>query len=82
MNQSRIESFIESSVNIASGFVVSLIFWTFVVVPVWKLPVTMGQNIEITGWFTVLAVVRSYLWRRFFNVSMHKRVHSWLTKAF
>lgn len=76
--QSRLESLIESSINIASGFVVSLVFWTFVVVPVWHLPVTFTQNLEITGWFTVLAVARSYLWRRFFNADLHRAVHGFL----
>lgn len=67
MNQTRLESFIESSINIASGFVVSLLFWTYVVVPVWHLPVMLHQNLQITGCFTVLSVIRSYLWRRIFN---------------
>ena len=75
MNQTRTESLVESSINIASGFVVSFLFWTLVVVPVWQLPITMTQNLEIVGSFTVLAVARSYLWRRFFNAGLHRRVH-------
>jgi len=46
--------------------------WYWVVVPVWNLPVTMSQNLAITWWFTVLAVVRGYLVRRFFNGQLHK----------
>ena len=81
MNQTRLESLIESALNISTGFVVSLVFWTLVVVPVWKLPVTMAQNMEITLCFTALAVVRSYLWRRFFNNGIHRRVHQWAKKV-
>ncbi len=78
MNQSRLESLIEASINIGSGFIVSLLLWTFVIVPVWNLPVNMSQNLIITGLFTVLSIVRSYIWRRFFNAGLHKRIHEWV----
>ena len=78
MNQSRLESLIEASINIGSGFIVSLLLWTFVIVQVWNLPVNMSQNLIITGLFTVLSIVRSYIWRRFFNAGLHKRIHEWV----
>lgn len=78
MNQSRLESLIEASINIGSGFIVSLLLWTFVIVPVWNLPVNMSQNLIITGLFTVLSIVRSYIWRRFFNAGLHKKIHEWV----
>lgn len=78
MKQSRLESFVESCLNTASGFVVSLTFWTLVVVPVWHLPVSMTQNLIITFWFTVLSVARSYVWRRFFNARIHRGIHRWV----
>lgn len=78
MNQSRLESLIEASINIGSGFIVSLLLWTFVIVPVWNLPVNMSQNLVITGLFTVLSIVRSYIWRRFFNAGLHKKIHEWV----
>ena len=74
MNQSKLESFVESCLNTATGFIVSLTFWTFVVVPVWHLPVSMRQNLIITVWFTVLSVARSYVWRRFFNAGIHRYI--------
>jgi hypothetical protein len=72
--QSPLASFIEACMNTASGFVVSLLFWTYVVVPVWNLPVTMSQNLIITGCFTVLSVARSYIWRRVFNKEIPQRI--------
>lgn len=73
MIQSRLESLVEASLNTASGFVVSLIVWRFVAG--WLgLPIDMGTNLLITGIFTVVSIVRSYIWRRFFNASVHKRV--------
>lgn len=72
MEQTRLISFIEVNVNVFLGFIVSLLFWSFIVVPVWDLPVTMEQNLVITGWFTVLAVIRGYIVRRFFSKRIHE----------
>lgn len=60
-------SLLEQTLNVGSGFVLSLAFWTFVVVPVWHLPVRMAENLQITGAFTVLSIARGYVWRRAFN---------------
>jgi membrane protein implicated in regulation of membrane protease activity len=76
MNQTKLESFIESIINIGSGFLISLLMWTFVVVPIWNLPVNMTQNFVITGLFTIVSVIRSYFWRRFFNAGIHKWIHN------
>jgi membrane protein implicated in regulation of membrane protease activity len=65
--QSRVGSLVEQILNIGSGFFLSLLIWSFVIVPVWDLDVSMGDNLTITGIFTVVSVVRGYLWRRFFN---------------
>lgn len=72
--QSQAASFVEACLNTASGFIVSLLFWSWVVVPVWHLPVTMRENLVITGCFTVLSVVRSYIWRRLFNRELPQRI--------
>lgn len=80
MKQTRLESLIEVNINILIGFIVALTFWTFVIVPVYKLSVIFIQNIEITVLFTVLAIARGYLVRRFFNAGLHKVVHSVATK--
>ena len=50
-NQSRIHSLLETLSSIAIGFVVSLGI-TAVVLPAYGLPVTWGQNFEITAIFT------------------------------
>lgn len=65
--QSRVGSLMEQILNIGSGFFLSLLLWSFVIVPVWELDVSMGDNLTITGVFTVVSVVRGYLWRRLFN---------------
>ncbi len=78
MEQTKIESLIESCVSIASGFILSLCLWVLVVIPVWDLEVTMSDNLAITALFTILSITRSYLWRRFFNKGLHKVVHQWV----
>ena len=63
--QSRLHSLIETLSSIAIGFVVSLGI-TAVVLPAYGLPVTWGQNLEITAIFTVASIVRGYAVRRVF----------------
>jgi hypothetical protein len=67
MSQSRKASFTEACLNTASGFVVSLILWHFVAAA-YGIPMPLSTNLEITGIFTVVSVLRSYLWRRLFNI--------------
>lgn len=76
MEQTKIESLIEVHINIFIGFMVSLTFWTLIIVPIYELPVSFLQNLQITGWFTVLAIARGYLVRRFFNAGLHKTAHA------
>lgn len=78
MNQSKLESFIEANLNVATGFVISLFVWQFIAAPLYDIPVTLQQNLGITTIFTVSAVIRGYFWRRFFANNIHKKVHTWL----
>jgi len=81
MQQSKLESLIEVNTNIATGFIVSYIFWTFFLVDwIEQGYVTIHDNFIITMMFTVIAVIRGYLWRRFFNAGFHKLVHQWVIR--
>lgn len=52
--------------NTASGFVLAVLIQ--LLVNWWYgLPLSLGQSLGITLVFTVASVVRSYLWRRYFN---------------
>lgn len=66
MSQSRLGSACESALNTASGFVVALIVWHFVAAA-YAIPMPIETNLQITAIFTVVSIVRSYLWRRLFN---------------
>lgn len=66
MTQSRLMSFMESLTNVGIGMVISLIGQ--VLVSWWyDLPLSIGQNIKIVMFFTVLSVARLFVVRRWFN---------------
>lgn len=74
MEQSRIESLIESFLNVGSGFIFALIFWIMVITPVFNIQVSMADNIQITILFTFISIIRGFLWRRFFANDIHRKV--------
>lgn len=66
--QSRTHSLIEQILNVASGFLVALLVWTYIIIPVFHFEgLDFSHNLAITGIFTVISIVRGYLWRRAFN---------------
>lgn len=66
MSQSKMGSFIESCLNIGSGFIVALIIAT-VFFPLFGINKPFMENAALVGIFTVASVIRSYIWRRIFN---------------
>jgi hypothetical protein len=75
---SKIESFIEVALNVGSGFLVSWAYWTWVMSEMLSNgTLTVEDGFMVTTHYTVLAVVRGYLWRRFFARGIHLRVHGW-----
>lgn len=75
MEQTKLESLIESTFNVGSGFIIALLLWAFILVPYWGFKVTMWDNLAITAIFTGVSIIRGYIWRRFFNAGLHKKVH-------
>jgi hypothetical protein len=68
--QTRLSSLIEAVINVAIGFVVSLVI-TAIVLPAYGHPVSWGDNLQITGIFTIASITRSYAVRRWFNGRIH-----------
>ena len=64
--QTKLGSFVEACLNTASGFLLSLVVWHWVA-KLYGIPMPLGENLQITGIFTVVSVLRSYVWRRLFN---------------
>lgn len=74
MGQLKRHSLMESILNVASGFVISVIVWETVVKPVWNIQTTFSENLSITCLFTVISIARGYLWRRLGNWYSHRSV--------
>lgn len=80
MNQSRLESVVESCVNTASGFVLAFALWQWVVAPMFGYSVTLTDNFWMTSIFTAASVARGYVWRRFFNAGLHRVVQQFIRR--
>ncbi len=66
MTQRRLYSLVETVASVAIGFLVSLCL-TALVLPMYGLDVSLGQNLQITLIFTLASIARGYGVRRFFN---------------
>ena len=64
--QSKLHSLIESASNIAIGYLVALAS-QIAVFPMFDIHVSIGDNLAIGAWFTVISLIRSYAVRRLFN---------------
>lgn len=71
MQQTRMESFVESVFNIIIGYVVALVS-QIIVFPWFDIHVPLSTNLWIGAWFTLISLVRSYIIRRWFNAGLHK----------
>ncbi len=75
--QSFWESILETTINIASGFVVSYIVLLYLIPVFWPKynpPVTAAFGMVVV--FTVTSFLRSLIWRRFFNAKLHIVIHN------
>lgn len=72
--QSRTASLAESVANTGSGFVVSLLTWQFIVRPLFHIHMGIGDSLSVVMIFTFVSITRTYLWRRWFNKLMMKKM--------
>ena len=64
--QTKLQSAIESAVNILIGYLVALAS-QLIVFPQFGINIPLTDNLLIGFWFTVISLIRSYLVRRYFN---------------
>ena len=57
---------VETITNVAIGLVVSFLSQV-VIFKYCDISITLAQNLELTLYFTVVSIIRSYVLRRFFN---------------
>ena len=69
--QTKTQSLIESCINILIGYFVALLSQV-VIFPLFNIHVSLGDNLLIGLYFTVVSLFRSYLVRRFFNKKIQK----------
>lgn len=70
MTQSRLGSAIEVAANIVIGFAINWVV-NLVVLPLYGFQVSPGQAFSMGLVFTVIAIVRGYVLRRYFNARLH-----------
>lgn len=69
--QSATFSWIEVAASTAIGFKVALIA-QLVLFPLYGIHASMGTQVELTWWFTVISVIRGFAVRRLFE-----HIHAW-----
>ncbi len=70
MNQSRISSAIEATINIVIGYSIAVI-GNLTILPLFGIDVPASDAFYIALIFTAISLVRSYVIRRWFNARLH-----------
>ena len=70
MSQRPLHSLVETLLNTASGFVLSMLAVAYLF-PLVGVEMSGKQNFEATAIMTVVSLLRSYFWRRLFNWLHH-----------
>lgn len=68
--QPKLHSLLEAILNTASGFIISFIVAT-ISFPLFGFNSTPIQNFWLVSIFTIVSILRSYIWRRVFNHFTH-----------
>ncbi len=71
MKQTRISSLVEALLNVLIGYVIAVISQALIF-PWFGIYVSIGTNMLIGLWFTVISIVRMYVVRRWFDARLHK----------
>lgn len=64
--QTKKQSLIEILTNIFIGYIISLVS-LFIIFPVFGIESSPGKNLLITLYFTVISIVRSYVFKALFQ---------------
>lgn len=71
MNQTKLGSLIEVSINIAIGFAINFTA-NILIFPLFGFDLSVGANFLMGVLYTLISVVRSYIIRRWFNAMLHR----------
>lgn len=70
--QSKVESLIESSINILIGYTVAVLS-QLLIFPIFNIHIPLVDNLLIGVYFTVISLLRSYVIRRYFNKRLNNK---------
>ena len=71
--QTKVESLIENVLNVFTGLVLSIFVVQPLVFPIFNIITSVTENIAIAIIFTLVSIIRGYVWRRIFNKrAVHK----------
>lgn len=73
--QSKRGSLIEQVCNVGSGFFVAFLVWQCIAAPLYGIDLSLRNNLGITLIFTVVSILRGYVWRRVFNYFIVRKHH-------
>lgn len=79
MEQTRLESLFEVTINVFIGWILALLT-QMVVFPLYGIQVTFGEQLGMSSIFTAVAIMRGYVIRRWFNAGIHKLVVQFVKK--
>ena len=66
--QSKYQSFKEQILNVGSGFIISALVWEYFIKSLVNDGyLSLDSTLAITCIFTVVSLIRGYVWRRVFN---------------
>lgn len=85
MKQSKLESFIEVNINVAIGFIIAILIGEIIIIPFFAPQWTFSTNLGVTFIYTVAALIRGFIVRRFFNAQLHRhaiRITKWIQAGF
>ena len=68
--QTKLHSLLEMVCNVGSGFIIAMLLWGYVVTPYLGIEYHLIDNLVVTGLFTVVSIIRGYIWRRVGNYLM------------
>ena len=72
--QTKRESFIEQSLNVLSGLLLSIFIIQPIVFGMYGIKFSMSENFQIATIFTIVSIIRGYIWRRYFNKRLIKKL--------
>lgn len=73
MTQTKVESLVESVINIIIGYVVAITS-QLLIFPMVGINIPFTTNLWIGVWFTCISLIRSYVIRRWFNARLQRTV--------